>query len=83
MSEGSYEAGGWDTPPDSDRSGGENDIEIQIQNCYYEAEGMFETNPTEALEKLENAVLLESEMEEKEFTFKALTLIVKICAELG
>ena len=55
MSDGEYdeEWGDSDEGPEPEGDG------VEIENNYYEAEGMLKENPSEALERFETVVMLE------------------------
>lgn len=56
---------------------------IEVENTFYEAEGMYRESPEEALEKFERVVELEKERNEFSFSFNAQKFIVMLTLQLG
>ena len=92
MSDGEYDVEDWgdgddngdDQWGDANSGGGDvNDDKIEIENNFYEAEGMLKDNPTEALERFETVVMMEEQRDESEYSFNSHKYIVILAAQLG
>jgi len=73
--------GGWgeDGAKEDDVSEGA----VEIENNFYEAEGMLKDNPAEALERFQTVVDFEQQREEQEYSFNAHKFIIILAAQLG
>ena len=78
---GDDDAGGWGC--DGPENEGGDDDKIEIENNFYEAEGMLKDNPTEALERFETVVMMEEQRDESEYSFNSHKYIVILAAQLG
>jgi hypothetical protein len=65
----SDEGGQADNPENGD------DIEIEIQNNFYEAEGEMKQKPKDSLEKFETVIMMEESREDQNFSFAALKYV--------
>lgn len=87
MSDGEYDMewdeGGDDWGADGGGSNQGSDGAVEIENNFYEAEGMLKDNPSEALERFQNVVALEETREERQYSFNAHKFIVLLAAQLG
>ena len=81
--EGSQNEDGWGDDPDAGSNNGSDDPQIQIENNFYEAEGMWKDEPQDALERFEVVIMLEESRPEKSFTFNSLKYMILLCAKLG
>lgn len=72
--------GGWGEDGASNKSGGGSDGAIEIENNFYEAEGMLKDNAQEALERFEKVVLLEEQRNESQYSFNSHKFIVILAA---
>ena len=88
MSEGEYDmewdeggdAGGWGNDDGSNKSAGGSDGAIEIENNFYEAEGMLKDNAQQALELFETVVTLEEQRDESTHSFNSHKYIVILAA---
>lgn len=86
MSDGEYDMewddgdgeDGWGE--DGDNNDGGSDGAVEIENNFYEAEGMLKDNPQEALERFETVVDLEGQRDEFNYSFNAHKFIVLLAA---
>ena len=58
------------------------DIEVEIENTFYEADDMKKENPVQAMELLKRVILLENEFEDKKWTFKSFQQLVLVYFQL-
>ena len=72
-------------PSDEEPGAGEDgsEGEIEINNNYYEAEGMMKQEPTQAIERFETVVLLEETRAEQHHSFNATKFIILLSSQLG
>ena len=89
MSDGEYDME-WDEGGDGDGWGPDNNDDdqgsegaVEIENNFYEAEGMLKDNPSEALERFQNVVALEETREDRQYSFNSHKFIVLLAAQLG
>ena len=90
MSEGEYDMewdeggddGGWGEEGSAKSDGG-SDGAVEIENNFYEAEGMLKDNAQEALERFETVVALEEQRNESTYSFNSHKFIVILAAQLG
>ena len=57
--------------------------EIEIENNFYEAEGVWKQDAERALIMFKRVVELEQSVSDKKFTFSSLTFIVLLTMQLG
>lgn len=57
--------------------------EIEIQNQFYEAEGMMKQQPADSLEKFETVIMMEEGRDEQQFSFSALKYVTVLSSHLG
>jgi COP9 signalosome complex subunit 2 len=73
----------WGSDGDAAEGDGRNETEIEIENTYYEAEGIMKTQKNEALEKFETVILLEEQSDKVAFSFLAIRHVVILTMQLG
>ena len=85
MSDGEYDmewddgdGDGWDNEDENPDAG--SDGAVEIENNFYEAEGMLKDNPGEALGQFESVVALESQRGECNYSFNAHKFIILLAA---
>jgi len=89
MSEGEYDAEDWgDGDGEGWGSGGSagndgNDSDHEIENSFYEAEGMMRDNPQEALERFQTVVDMEAHQDEQQYSFNSHKFIIILAAQLS
>jgi len=57
--------------------------DVEIENNFYEAEGMMKDNPSEALERFETVVDMEANRDEAPYSFNSHKFIIILAASLG
>lgn len=62
---------------------GDDDVNVKIENSFYEGEQYRTINPTESLRKFEEVLDLESAHNLNEKTFKCLEMITVLSGDLG
>ena len=91
MSDGEYDVEDWGEDGGDDENWGDggaaaeggDDDKIEIENNFYEAEGMLKDNAAEALERFETVVMMEEQRDESEYSFNSHKYIVILAAQLG
>lgn len=85
MSDNEYEMewGDDEEPAEGNAGGEENNIEIEIENNFYEAESEMKTNKQMALEKFETVILMEESLGKVNFSFNAERHVVTLSMQLG
>ena len=73
--------GGWDEPDKKEDNGSEGAVEIE--NNFYEAEGMLKDNPAEALERFLTVVDFEQQRDAYNYSFNSHKFIIILAAQLG
>lgn len=81
MSDEEYEME-WPSEEGDDANGNanESDGDVEIQNNFYEAEGLLKEDPKRAIEMFETVVLLEENKDEVQFSFNAIKYIIILSA---
>ena len=82
MSEGDYEME-WPSDEDVNADDQGSEGEIEVNNNYYEAEGMMKQDPAEAIARFKTVVLLEEPRPEQHHSFNATKFIILLCSQLG
>ena len=75
------DADGWGDGGADENNGSEGAVEIE--NNFYEAEGMLKENPQEALDRFQTVVDFEAQRDESNYSFNAHKFIVILAAQLG
>lgn len=73
----------WGSEGDAIEGAVGNETEIEIENNYYEAEGMMKTQKDEALERFETVMMLEENSDKVTFSFLAVRHVVILAMQLG